>query len=216
MWGIWWAPNNANKGQIGFNLAFKPFKLPPREAEPYLRGVSKLRICVVLYLHTRICLYITLLKKKHALFCLDCELMWFELWVHAVRIFLQVHACTLGWGIICLLQVIAHLDFYNNDLCHNSWYCKGKAVPLQAWPGPKGSRKLSFPDFVTTAQDGARLSALRTGQLYPQEILLVLISVKGWMDPGARVRLEGFCFNEKSTDTSWDLTSDLLICSTAP
>ena len=31
---------------------------------------------------------------------------------------------------------------------------KGKAVPLQAWTGPEGSRKLRFPDFVTTAQDG--------------------------------------------------------------
>jgi len=29
---------------------------------------------------------------------------------------------------------------------------KGKAVPLQAWTGPEGSRKLRFPDFVTTAQ----------------------------------------------------------------
>jgi len=28
---------------------------------------------------------------------------------------------------------------------------KGKAVPLQAWTGPEGSRKLRFPDFVTTA-----------------------------------------------------------------
>ena len=28
---------------------------------------------------------------------------------------------------------------------------KGKAVPLQAWSGPEGSRKLSFPDFMTTA-----------------------------------------------------------------
>ena len=24
---------------------------------------------------------------------------------------------------------------------------KGKAVPLQAWSGPEGSRKLSFPDL---------------------------------------------------------------------
>ena len=56
---------------------------------------------------------------------------------------------------------------------------KGKAVPLQAWTGPEGSRKLMFPDFVTTAQDGGRLSAKGTGRLYLQETLLVLISVRG-------------------------------------
>jgi len=29
---------------------------------------------------------------------------------------------------------------------------KGKAVPLQDRSGPEGSRKLRFPDFMTTAQ----------------------------------------------------------------
>ena len=71
------------------------------------------------------------------------------------------------------------------------------AVPLQALNGPEGSRKLRFPDFVTTAQDGGRLSALRTGRLYPQEMLLVPISVRGLVDPRAIVRSERFYVNEK-------------------
>jgi hypothetical protein len=37
---------------------------------------------------------------------------------------------------------------------------KGKAVPLQVWSGPEGSRKLRFPDFVTTAQNGGRVVSL--------------------------------------------------------
>ena len=37
---------------------------------------------------------------------------------------------------------------------------EGKAVPLQAWSGPEGSRKLRFPDLMTTAQDGGKVVSL--------------------------------------------------------
>jgi len=37
---------------------------------------------------------------------------------------------------------------------------RGKAVPLQAWSGPEGSRKFRFPDFMTTAQDGGKVVSL--------------------------------------------------------
>jgi hypothetical protein len=32
-----------------------------------------------------------------------------------------------------------------------------KSVPLQAWSGPEGPRKLKFSDFLTTAQDGGKV-----------------------------------------------------------
>ena len=54
---------------------------------------------------------------------------------------------------------------------------KGKAVPLQARRGPEGFRKLRFPDFVATAQDGGKVVSLTHRPLYPQEILLINISV---------------------------------------
>jgi len=38
--------------------------------------------------------------------------------------------------------------------------CKGKPVPLQAWSGPEGSRKLRFLYYTVTAQDGGTVVGL--------------------------------------------------------
>jgi len=56
---------------------------------------------------------------------------------------------------------------------------KGKSVPLQARNGPEGSRKLRFSGYMTTAQDGGKIVSLTHRPRLPQEILLVLISVRG-------------------------------------
>ena len=50
-----------------------------------------------------------------------------------------------GPGILCTLVL--------QDAIIEGGKGKGKAVPLQAWTGPEGSRNLRFPDFVTPAQD---------------------------------------------------------------
>jgi hypothetical protein len=57
--------------------------------------------------------------------------------------------------------------------------------------GAEGSRKLRLPDFLTTAQYGCRLSALRTGRLYPQEYSWYSFSLGGRVDPRAMVWSEG-------------------------
>ena len=62
---------------------------------------------------------------------------------------------------------------------------KGKAVPLEAWIGPGGSRKLRFPDFFTTVQDDGKVISLTHR--------LILISVRGCVDPSATVLPAGLC-----------------------
>jgi len=42
-----------------------------------------------------------------------------------------------------------------------------KSVPLQAWSGPEGSRKVRFPDFMTTVQDSGKVVSLTHRPLLP-------------------------------------------------
>jgi hypothetical protein len=69
--------------------------------------------------------------------------------------------------------------------------------------GPRGSGKLRLPDSMTSAREGGRLSALRTGRLCPQQY------------PGthfkrlSRPRAHGIVGKKIPTDTTGDRSQDL-------
>jgi len=77
-----------------------------------------------------------------------------------------------------------------------AWFCycewptymltaKGKAISLQVWTGPEGSRRLRLPDFKISRQsahEGGKVVSPTPGPPLrppPQEIFLVLICVRG-------------------------------------
>jgi hypothetical protein len=61
----------------------------------------------------------------------------------------------------------------------------------------------------------ARLSALRASRILPPGRFLVLISVRGWVDPRATVQLEGLGQLKKAT-SSRTQTGDLPACGIVP
>ena len=76
----------------------------------------------------------------------------------------------------CILLIInythQHMHIYKGK-------GKSKAVQLQAWSGPQGSRKLRFPDFMTTAQDGGKVVSLTHRPPLPPGNASDIISVRG-------------------------------------
>ena len=99
------------------------------------------------------------------------------------------------------------LNFDKND--------KRKAVPLQAWSGPEGSRKLTFPDFMTTAQDGGKVVSLMHRPPLPPGNTPGTHSVRRLVYPRVIVRPEGLSL-KNSSDTIGNRTCDLPVCSVVP
>jgi len=56
---------------------------------------------------------------------------------------------------------------------HKLNLCKKNSL-VTGTEGPRGFQKVKVPRFRDDGKDGVRLSALRTGRLFPQDIILVL------------------------------------------
>jgi hypothetical protein len=71
---------------------------------------------------------------------------------------------------------------------------KGKAIPCTALDGPWGFQEAVAPRF----QDIRHMKVVKLSDIVPaafatQEIFMVLISVRGWVNPRVIVRPEGLC-----------------------
>jgi hypothetical protein len=65
--------------------------------------------------------------------------------------------------VACLWENVIYREFYR------VFKKKGKVIPLQAYGAQRVLGRLRLPDSMTSALEGGRLSAIRTGRLYPQE-----------------------------------------------
>ena len=75
----------------------------------------------------------------------------------------------------------------------NNVYRSYQISPVTGLEWPRGFQEVKVPISWQRHRKVVRLSALCIGRIYLQEIILVLISIRGRVDPSAIVRSEGLC-----------------------
>jgi hypothetical protein len=93
---------------------------------------------------------------------------------------------------------------------------KCKAVLLQAWSGPEGSRKLRFPDYMTTAKDGGKVVSLTHRPPLPPGNAPGTHFCQRLSRPQGHSAIGRIMSMKNSNDTIWNRTCDLPICSILP
>jgi hypothetical protein len=82
------------------------------------------------------------------------------------------------------------------------WHGEGKAIPVQTWKGPEGSRKLRLPDSKTVGIRKWKIcQSYALAVLANQEIFLVLILFRAEWTPGPYSDQKNYV-NEKFQCTS--------------
>jgi hypothetical protein len=114
-------------------------------------------------------------------------------WYTRPLIFASLRVSDILWS--CTIRAIRNL------------YVKGKAIPVQAWTGCDGRRRLRLPGFSDSWRTKVARLVICTGRLYPQGRSPVLVSIRRWNDC---VELRGcILYTNKSLQNYWNRKVDI-------